>query len=146
MVQHRGNEDVYAMKVVKKDLLLRKNHVRYMKAERNILTKVNHPFIVGLKFAFHSAENVFLILDFCHGGELFSLLRKEGLLLEETARFYIIEIILALEHLHNLNIIHRDLKPENVLLDSDGHVKLTDFGLAKEISRDSDRTKTICGK
>ncbi|RHY26274.1 hypothetical protein DYB25_000579 [Aphanomyces astaci] len=104
-----------------------------MQTERDIMTKVDHPFLVKLKYAFQTPANVYLVMPYIPGGELFHTLHKQGLLLEHTACFYAAEMVLALEYLHGQGIIHRDLKPENILLDADGHVCLTDFGLSKEL-------------
>ena len=114
------------------------------------MTKIDFPFIVGLKFSFQSDDKLFLVMNYLSGGELFFHLNKQGLILEDTARFYVAEMVLALEHLHSKGIIHRDLKPENVLLGADGHLCLTDFGLAKELTstaeEDEDgKARTICG-
>ena len=115
-----------------------------MKQERAILTKMRHPFIVSLRFAFQTEKNLFLVMDFLAGGELFYHLKRKGLIQESECLFYGGELILAIEHLHSHNIIHRDLKPENVLLAADGHVCITDFGLAKETNKDADN-RTLCG-
>lgn len=144
LVKNILNSEFYAMKVISKKILKKKNNVQYMKSERDILTKLDHPFIVPLRFAFQSETKLFLVMDFLSGGELFFHLKRRGLLMENDARFYFSEMILAIEFLHNNGIIHRDLKPENVLLKGNGHVCLTDFGLAKEIG-DSDKVRTLCG-
>ncbi|PNY04291.1 serine/threonine-protein kinase AtPK2/AtPK19 [Trifolium pratense] len=124
MVRRKGtNEEdssdndngIFAMKVMRKDNIIKKNHVDYMKAERDILTKVLHPFIVPLRYSF-----------------------------QDEARIYTAEIVSAVSHLHTKGIVHRDLKPENILMDSDGHVMLTDFGMSKEID-ESERSNSLCG-
>jgi p70 ribosomal S6 kinase len=146
MVRSRLSGNSYAMKCISKRMLHKRNHVTYMKAERDIMARVDHPFIVRLKCAFQTDNKLFLVMDYLAGGELFFHLNKQGLMLEESSQFYIAEIVLALEHLHSLDILHRDLKPENVLLGLDGHVCLTDFGLAKELEPDEEEgLKTICG-
>ncbi|KAI5720250.1 hypothetical protein M8J77_004015 [Diaphorina citri] len=104
-----------------------------------------HPFIVDLMYAFQTGGKLYLILEYLSGGELFMHLEREGIFLEDTACFYLSEIILALEHLHRQGIIYRDLKPENILLDAQGHVKLTDFGLCKEHIQEGNVTHTFCG-
>lgn len=137
---------IFAMKVLKKASIVRnQKDTAHTKAERNILEAVKHPFIVDLQYAFQTGGKLYLILEYLSGGELFMHLEREGIFLEEPACFYMSEIILALEHLHNQGIIYRDLKPENVLLDAQGHVKLTDFGLCKEHIEDGIMTHTFCG-
>ncbi|CAK4359064.1 unnamed protein product [Aphanomyces euteiches] len=143
-VRHKPTGEICAMKIVSKEYLVKKNYIANMQTERDIMTKVDHPFLVKLKYAFQSPANVYLVMPYIPGGELFHTLHKEGLLLEHTACFYAAEIVLALEYLHGRGIIHRDLKPENILLDADGHVCLTDFGLSKELPED-DEAKTVCG-
>jgi serine/threonine protein kinase len=106
--------------------------VKYAVTERNVLSYTKHPFIVGLNYAFQTKDKLFLILDFCPGGDLGKVLLKEKRLSEDRARVYLAEILLALEDLHKKDIIYRDLKPDNVVLDEDGHALLTDFGLSKE--------------
>ncbi|XP_054260163.1 ribosomal protein S6 kinase beta-2-like [Macrosteles quadrilineatus] len=137
---------IYAMKVLRKAAIVRnQKDTAHTKAERNILEAVKHPFIVDLMYAFQTGGKLYLILEYLSGGELFMHLEREGIFLEDTACFYLSEIILALEHLHTQGIIYRDLKPENILLDSQGHVKLTDFGLCKEHIQEGSVTHTFCG-
>ncbi|CAM6058167.1 unnamed protein product [Sphagnum tenellum] len=143
-VQKKGTTEIYAMKVMRKDKIMERNHGDYMKAERDILTKVVHPFIVQLQYSFQTRTKLYLVLDFINGGHLFFQLYRQGTFSEDLARMYCAEIICAVAHLHKNGIIHRDLKPENILLDSEGHVRLTDFGLAKEVD-DSSPSNSLCG-
>jgi len=137
---------IYAMKVLKKATIVRnQKDTAHTKAERNILECVKHPFIVDLHYAFQTGGKLYLILEYLSGGELFMHLEREGIFLEDTACFYLSEITLALEHLHQQGIIYRDLKPENILLDYRGHIKLTDFGLCKEAIDEGVVTHTFCG-
>jgi len=107
---------------------------------------VDNDFIVKLRFAFQTPDKLYLVTDFMQGGELFYHLHREGRFNETKTRFYICEIIVAIEYLHKNQIIYRDLKPENILLDSYGHIKLTDFGLSKFIlTNDNNKAFTICG-
>lgn len=145
--KREGEEDgdgIYAMKVMRKETIIKKNHVDYMRAERDILTKVVHPFIVPLRYSFQTKSKLYLILDFVNGGHLFFHLYRQGIFSEDQARFYTAEIVTAVSHLHKCGIVHRDLKPENILMDADGHVLLTDFGMAKEIE-ESSRSNSMCG-
>lgn len=113
-VRNRKSKEILAMKVISKRLIKRKtSYVENVLAERNILTKIaNHPFIVTMHASFQTKEKLFIIMDFCAGGELFLKLGREGIFRERTAAFYLAEITLALEHLHSVNVLHRDLKPE----------------------------------
>ncbi|XP_070156783.1 ribosomal protein S6 kinase beta-1 isoform X2 [Polyergus mexicanus] len=143
-----GNDSgtIFAMKVLRKASIIRnQKDTDHTKTERNILESVKHPFIVDLKYAFQTGDKLYLILEYMCGGELFRQLDDEGVFLEDAARFYLCEITLALQHLHLQGIIYRDLKPENVLLDSEGHIKLTDFGLCKEHIQEGALTHTFCG-
>jgi serine/threonine protein kinase len=124
--------DLYAIKVFQKSELVRKNLVRRVRAERDILATIQNPFVVRFIWSFESARKLFLVMEFLPGGDLFSLLSNLGYLDEDVARQYVAEIVLALEYLHQAGIVHRDLKPDNILIDRDGHIKLTDFGLSKQ--------------
>lgn len=120
-VRNRQSKEILAMKVISKRLIKRKaSYVENVLAERNILTKIaNHPFIVTMHASFQTKEKLFIIMDFCAGGELFLKLGREGIFRERTAAFYLAEITLALEHLHSVNVLHRDLKPEVSLWNGD---------------------------
>lgn len=139
-----GGDGIFAMKVMRKDTIIKNNHVDYMRAERDILTKTVHPFIVQLRYSFQTKSKLYLILDFINGGHLFYHLYRQGIFSEDQAMVYTAEIVSAVSHLHKNGIVHRDLKPENILMDVDGHVMVTDFGLAKEID-ESSRSNSLCG-
>ena len=145
LVQKIDTQKKYAMKVLNKDRILSQNLIKYVRAERNVLSITNHPFIVKLYFAFQTMNRLFLILEYCPGGDLAKHLLFEKKLCESRAKFYICEVLLALENLHKRNIIFRDLKPDNVVLDEKGHCKLTDFGLSKEGVTDFEVAKSFCG-
>ncbi|XP_063235019.1 ribosomal protein S6 kinase 2 beta isoform X3 [Bacillus rossius redtenbacheri] len=134
---------LYAMKVLRKATLKVRDRMR-TKTERNILVDVQHPFIVKLHYAFQTEGKLYLILDFLRGGDLFTRLSKEVMFTEEDVKFYLAELTLALDHIHQLGIIYRDLKPENILLDADGHISLTDFGLSK-LPLDDQKAYSFCG-
>ena len=112
--------------------------------ERQVLAKVTSPFVVKLHYSFQNSEKLYLVLEFMQGGDLYYHLRQRKCFSEEVSRFFAVEILLALEDLHANNILYRDLKPENILMDTQGHIKLADFNLAKSV-RDGERTSTICG-
>ncbi|XP_026303460.1 ribosomal protein S6 kinase beta-2 isoform X1 [Piliocolobus tephrosceles] len=145
-VQGTNLGKIYAMKVLRKAKIVRNaKDTAHTRAERNILESVKHPFIVELAYAFQTGGKLYLILECLSGGELFMHLEREGIFLEDTACFYLAEITLALGHLHSQGIIYRDLKPENIMLSSQGHIKLTDFGLCKESIHEGAVTHTFCG-
>ena len=133
------------MKELKKAVLIKKKQKEHTEAERRIMEKINHPFIVGLKFAFQSKKKLYFVMDYCPGGELFFYLEKIGKFKEKTARFYAANILLGIEELHWNNVIYRDLKPENVLIADDGYAKITDFGLSKENIVGNQDTMSFCG-
>jgi len=110
-----------------------------------VLSKAKHPFLAGLYYSFQSENNLYFIMDFINGGEVFHHLSQEGSFSEDRAKFYAAEILLGLEYLHNSGVIYRDLKPENLLLNYQGHVIITDFGLSKEGLDPTKTTKTFCG-
>ncbi|GMI15811.1 hypothetical protein TrLO_g2724 [Triparma laevis f. longispina] len=137
---------LYAMKVLRKSHLVKRRQIERTKTERRVLSMVSHVFIMKLHFAFQSSEKLYLVLDYCPGGELFFHLSRYRRFPERVARFYAAELTTAIGHLHSKGIIYRDLKPENVLLDADGHVKLGDFGLAKDnICHPTQGATSMCG-
>ncbi|KAF3437833.1 hypothetical protein FNV43_RR20589 [Rhamnella rubrinervis] len=131
LAKKRTTGDLFAIKVLKKADMLRKNAVESILAERDILISVRNPFVVRFFYSFTCRENLYLVMEYLNGGDLYSLLRNLGCLDEDVARVYIAEVVLALEYLHSLQVVHRDLKPDNLLIAHDGHIKLTDFGLSK---------------
>ena len=145
LVRYNKNNSIYAMKVYKKSDLREKNQENNTKSERNLMTQINFPFIVGVKFAFQTESKLFLVQEFIQGGDLFFHIHSGQKFSAQKTKFYIVEIILALEFLHKNNMIYRDLKPENILVDSKGHIKLTDFGLSKIVQNRDEKSYTICG-
>jgi serine/threonine protein kinase len=144
-VRKLDTKEIYAMKVLRKDVLVDENMISHTLAEKQILQDMDHPFIVRLHYAFQTDQKLYLVLDFLSGGELYFHLKNEVKFGVERARFYIAELILAIEHLHNHDIVFRDLKPENIMLTSEGHICLTDFGLAKGNVHVEKQTYTFCG-
>jgi len=145
LVRHTSETAVYAMKMLRKENVLKRNQVEHTSTERRVLENAVHPFIVNLMFAFQTPTKLYFVLEYCSGGELFFHLSRAGRFSEGRSRFYFSEILLAIEYLHSLDIIYRDLKPENVLLDDEGHIKVTDFGLSKEGVEDNFSAQSMCG-
>ena len=143
-VRKKDSGEIFAMKVLKKDHVVKRKQIEHTMTERRILENIRHPFIVSLRYAFQTSQKLYMVFDYFNGGELFHYLSTQGRFKPERARFYGAEITLAIEHLHSLNIVYRDLKPENLLLDSEGHIKVADFGLSKENVTDND-VKSFCG-
>mmetsp|Transcript_10017 Transcript_10017/g.31854 ORF Transcript_10017/g.31854 Transcript_10017/m.31854 type:complete len:506 (-) Transcript_10017:205-1722(-) len=132
-VEHRKSGCDYAVKVMsKRKLVTNEKRLERAITEKRVLSRLSHPFVVSLHWAFQTRCHLFMVLDYCAGGELFYHLQRRGRFAEVDSRFYISEILLGLEYLHSQGILYRDLKPENCLLDGEGHVRLTDFGLSKE--------------
>ncbi|QIX00523.1 hypothetical protein AMS68_006040 [Peltaster fructicola] len=142
LVQSKHNQRYYAVKVLKKAQVVKMKQVEHTNDERRMLQRCKHPFLITLWGTFQDSKNLYMVMDFIEGGELFSLLRKSQRFPNPVAKFYAAEVTLALDYLHSMNIIYRDLKPENLLLDRHGHLKITDFGFAKEVP---DITWTLCG-
>ncbi|XP_010500381.1 PREDICTED: probable serine/threonine protein kinase IRE3 isoform X2 [Camelina sativa] len=131
LARKKTTGDLFAIKVLRKADMIRKNAVESIHAERDILINARNPFVVRFFYSFTCSENLYLVMEYLNGGDFYSMLRKFGCLDETNARVYIAEVVLALEYLHSEGVVHRDLKPDNLLIAHDGHVKLTDFGLSK---------------
>ena len=127
------NNTIVAIKKMKKEEMHKKNQVLHVRAERDVLSEAKNEWIVDLKFSFQDQNYLYLGMEFLPGGDLMSLLMAKDILPEQEAKFYAAEIVMAIESVHKLDCIHRDLKPDNVLIDSDGHIKLSDFGLTKKL-------------
>ena len=127
----KSNGEIVAVKKIKKEVLYLKNQVLHVRNEQILMSKVKSPWIVELKASFQEDDYLYLVMEFLPGGDLMNLLIKRDILTEDEARFYIAELILSIESIHKLDCIHRDIKPDNILIDKTGHVKLSDFGLAK---------------
>ncbi|KAJ3062036.1 hypothetical protein HDU99_005355, partial [Rhizoclosmatium hyalinum] len=131
LAKKRLTGDYYAIKVLRKSDMIAKNQVTNIKAERMILGQLDSPYVVKLYFSFQTKDNLYLVMEYLNGGDCASLIKSVGALDEKWAKQYITEVVLGLEFLHSKGIIHRDLKPDNMLIDQNGHVKLTDFGLSR---------------
>lgn len=134
VVKKRDDGQIYAMKIMSKAEMVKKNQVHHILAEREILTLIDSPWIVNLVYSFQDSQNLYLVMDFLQGGDYMNILINRDILPIEDARFYIAETALAIDAVHRLGYIHRDLKPDNILIDRSGHVKLSDFGLCKAVS------------
>ncbi|KAJ1673112.1 Serine/threonine-protein kinase Sgk2, partial [Spiromyces aspiralis] len=155
LARHKDSGRVYAIKVIPKAKLIdRPNEIRRVMSERRVLEQtVEHPFLVGLQYAFQTRDKLYFCINYVNGGELFFHLQRERRFPENRARFYAAEITSALGYLHSINIVYRDLKPENCLLDARGHLRIVDFGLAKEVHPEEEEggfmgsgtTSTFCG-
>ena len=131
--RYSPTQDIVAIKKMKKDEMHKNKQVLNVRAEKDVLSEANNPWIVDLKFSFQDQKYLYLGMEFLQGGDLLSLLMDKDILPECDAKFYAAELVLAIENVHKLNCIHRDLKPDNVLIGKDGHIKLSDFGLSKKV-------------
>jgi len=146
LVRKKDSGRVYAMKVLKKAVIAARGEIEHTKTEKNVLSRLDHPFLAKLHFSFQTPENLYIVMDFINGGELFHHLSREKRFSEERAKFYAAQIVSGMAYLHTNGIIYRDLKPENLLLSAQGNIVMTDFGLSKEGLEAKDaRTATFCG-
>lgn len=133
LCREKTTANVYAMKKLKKSEMLRRGQVEHVKAERNLLAEVDSNCIVKLYYSFQDEEYLYLIMEYLPGGDMMTLLMRKDTLTEDESRFYVGQTVLAIESIHKHNYIHRDIKPDNLLLDKNGHMKLSDFGLCKPL-------------
>ncbi|BFU24294.1 PH domain containing protein kinase, putative [Entamoeba histolytica HM-1:IMSS-B] len=145
LVRYKRTGEKFALKMVEKKKVIEMEELEHTMTEKNILQKVKHPFLVNLYYSFQSATHLHYVIDYCPGGELYYRLIQEKSFCESRTQFYISQVILALECLHQMNIIYRDVKLENVLICEDGYLRLTDFGLSKENVSGNETTATFCG-
>ena len=145
LVEQIQTGELFAMKVLKKENVEKRNAVQHVKNERHILSEIDHPFVIKFRGCFQDPTRLYFLLEYCPGGDLYSLLFKVRRFNEFQTRFYAAQIVLALEHLHNQDIVYRDLKPENVLIDEKGYIRITDFGLSRTGVKDASGARSICG-
>ena len=146
LVKYSKNNNLYAMKILSKTQIKLKKQEEHTKTERDLMVKVNCPFVVNIKFAFQDESKLYIVSDFMQGGDMFYHLHTDRKKFpEDWAKFYLIELVLGLEFLHKNNVIYRDLKPENILMDLEGHLKISDFGLSKILDNPDDKAFTLCG-
>ena len=129
--RNKKTNEIVAIKKIKKSVLFQKNQIKHTRDEQDFLSKIKSNWIVELKCSFQEGDYLYLIMEYLPGGDLMNLLIIKDILKEEEAKFYLCEMVLAIEAIHNLDCIHRDIKPDNILIDKYGHIKLSDFGLAK---------------
>ncbi|EPQ59258.1 kinase-like protein [Gloeophyllum trabeum ATCC 11539] len=138
LVQKTDTGKIYAMKTLKKEEMLKKDQLAHVRAERDVLAESNSPWVVQLYYSFQDPQYLYLIMEFLPGGDLMTMLIKYDTFSEDVTRFYIAECVLAIEAVHKLGFIHRDIKPDNILIDKDGHIKLSDFGLSTGFHKQHD--------
>jgi len=129
LVCKEDSQHLFAMKTLRKRDVLQRNQAAHVKAERDILAEADNEWVVKLYYSFQDKDNLYFVMDYIPGGDMMSLLIKFGIFEERLAVFYIAELVQAVESVHRMGFIHRDIKPDNILIDKDGHIKLTDFGL-----------------
>ena len=144
LVQYKSTKKYYAMKIMKKNVILEHDQIKHTLLEKNILQNLNYQFLVGMDFCFQTLERIYFVMNFIRGGELFNHLFECKFFPEKKAKFYSAIIGLSLEYLHTHGIVYRDIKPDNILIDEDGYLKLADFGLAKML-KDKEKAFSICG-
>eukprot|EP00127_Corallochytrium_limacisporum_P005412 Clim_evm24s204 gene=Clim_evmTU24s204 len=139
LVKDKNSKEHYAMKMLKKATMLKRGELSNVSSEQSLLSRADSPWIVNLFASFQDKDYLYLVLEFCVGGDLLNLLIKYDVFPEVVARFYAAEIFSGIAYMHSIGFVHRDLKPDNILIDSTGHLKVTDFGLASSfgISADS---------
>ncbi|XP_016106271.1 v-akt murine thymoma viral oncogene homolog 2, like [Sinocyclocheilus grahami] len=145
LVREKASGVYYAMKILRKEVIIAKDEVAHTVTESRVLQNTRHPFLTTLKYAFQTPDRLCFVMEYANGGELFFHLSRERVFSEDRARFYGAEIVSALDYLHSQNVVYRDLKLENLMLDKDGHMKITDFGLCKEGITDEATMRTFCG-
>ena len=144
LCKNKKTGNIFVMKILKKNDIIKQKQVDHVYSEFNILTMLKHPFIVQLfGYNFEDPKYIYFIMEYIQGGELFTLLRTKGTFPVPQTKFYIAHIITIFEYLHSKNIVYRDLKPENILINKNGYLKLTDFGFAKQL--ENEKTYTLCG-
>ena len=143
--KEKGTQDLYAVKILKKDTILAKDEVAHTMTENAVLQETKHPFLTALKCSFQTPELLVFVMEYVSGGELFFHLSREKIFSEDRTRFYTAQISHAMTYLHTKGVIYRDLKLENLLLDAKGNIKITDFGLCKKEMEFGTTTSTFCG-
>lgn len=144
LVEYKNTGELYAMKSIKKDILIDQEQIENTILEKKILQSVDHPFLCSLVFCFQTEDRIYFIMNFIRGGELFQHLKRFKIFNEEQVKFYAAQIGMALQYLHEKGIIYRDLKPENILMNEEGYLQLADFGMAKALNQ-NEKATSFCG-
>lgn len=140
LVRHRGDRNLYAMKKLQKKDMIYKRQVNHVWLERFVLASVGeHPLVVKMHYSFQDRDHLYFIMEYLHGGDMMTMLIRQDYLREDWARFYIAELVVAIDALHRTGIIHRDIKPDNILFRKDGHICLSDFGLSKTLMQPTEK-------
>ena len=145
LCREKTRNEIYAMKILKKEVIIAKDEVAHTLSENRVLKMTKHPFLISLKYSFQTAERLCFVMEYANGGDLFFHFTRERFFTEPRTRFYGAEIICGIQYLHEHDTIYRDLKLENILLDRTGHIKIADFGLCKTDINFQSATKTFCG-
>jgi len=138
------NKKLYAIKSIRKDVLIEYDQVDNTLLEKDILFECDHPFLVGMEYLFQNDLRIYFVMPFVNGGELYKIYEANRRFNEETVRFYAAQLVVAIGYLHSKGIAHRDLKLENILVEQNGYLKLTDYGLAK-MFKEGDTSYSFCG-
>jgi len=139
------NKKLYAIKSIRKDILIEMDQVESTLLEKEIMFECDHPFLVSMEFLFQNDLRLYFVMQFVRGGELYKIYETQKRFNEETVRFYAAQMALAIGYLHNKGIAHRDLKLENILVDQDGYIKIIDYGLAKMLKDSDEISHSFCG-
>lgn len=142
LVRDKNTFAYHAMKVVEKELVVERKHIKHLILEKKILQSIQFPFAITLDAAFKDSIYLYFILPFMSGGEMFTYIQKYGNFSDALAKFYASQVVLAVEYLHYCEVVHRDIKPENILVDTNGYIKVCDFGFCKVVKK---KTWTLCG-
>lgn len=145
LAEFTRNKERYAIKSIRKDILIEYDQIENTLREKDILFECNHPFLIQMDFLFQNDLRLYFVMPFIEGGELYKILKAQKKFAEEVVIFYAIQLIMAIGYLHSKDIIHRDLKLENIMIGADGYIKIIDYGLAKRLDETEEEAVTYCG-